>query len=65
MTLTLPGFIFFTHFSSDPDEELVMEQFKLNTLRLLLSKIYWKKGNNCCFTDHVKKNFDVGMYLDV
>ena len=29
--------------------DVVMKQFKLNILRLLLSKIYWNKGNNCCF----------------
>ena len=29
--------------------------FKLNIWRLLLSKIYWNKDNNCFFTDWVKK----------
>ena len=27
-----------------------------NILILLLSEISWNKGNNCCFTDCVKKN---------
>ena len=45
----------FSH-SSDCDEiHVVMKQSKLNILRLLLSKIYWNKGNNCCFTDCIKK----------
>ena len=62
LTLTLPagsqgqrkakpvGFIFSHTF---PD--LAIKQIKLNILRLHLSKMYWNKGNNCCFTDCVKK----------
>ena len=43
------------HFSSDQDEIwCVDKQFKLNIPRLLLSKIYWNKGDNCCATDCVK-----------
>ena len=33
----------------------LMQQFKLNVLRLLLNRIYWNKENNCCFTDCVQK----------
>ena len=33
---------------------VVMKQFMLNYVRLLLSKVYWDKGSNCCFTDCVK-----------
>ena len=36
--------------------DVVRNQFKLNILRLLLSKICWNKGNNCCFADCVKKH---------
>ena len=35
--------------------DVVMMQFKLNILRLLLSKIYWNKGNICRFIDCFKK----------
>ena len=46
--------------------DVVIKQFKLNTLRvrLLLSMIY--ENNNCCFTDSMKKNpFNIRMHLDV
>ena len=33
---------------------VVMKRFKLNILRLRLNKIYWNKGNNCCFIDCMK-----------
>ena len=35
--------------------DVIMKHFKLNILRLFLSKIYWNKGNNCCFTDCLEK----------
>ena len=35
--------------------DLAMTQFKLNILRQLLTEIYGIKGNNCCFTDCIKK----------
>ena len=41
-----------------------MKQFKLNVLWQRLSKIYWNKGNDSCFTDCVK-DLNVGMHLDV
>ena len=43
------------HFSYDLDEICCDNQFKLNILRPLLSKIYGNSGNNCCFTDNMKK----------
>ena len=43
----------------------VVNQFKLNILMLILSQIPVMKGNNCCFTDSVKKDFNVGMHSDV
>ena len=36
--------------------DVPMKQFKVNTLRLRLSKIDCKKGNNCGFSDCVKNN---------
>ena len=44
--------------------QVVIKQLKLNILRLFLSGIYWKKGNNCCFTDR-KKNLNVGILSNV
>ena len=32
-----------------------LKQFKLNSLILFLREIQWNKGNNCWFTDCVKK----------
>ena len=34
---------------------VVIKQFKLNILRLLMSRIYGNKGYDCCFTNSVKK----------
>ena len=53
------GFCFFFFFSHNfhliiMNFDVVMKQFKLNTLRLHLSKIHFNKGNNCCFNDCVK-----------
>ena len=75
VSLTLPGghkvspkqnllasFFFHTFQLMRMNFDVVMEQFKLNILRLLLSKLYRKNGNNCCFTDCAKK---LGMYSDV
>ena len=33
----------------------VVKQLKLNILSRGFSKIYWNKGNNCCFTHCIKK----------
>ena len=35
--------------------DVVVKQSKLNILRLLLSKSFGNKENNCCFTDCVQK----------
>ena len=35
--------------------DVVLKQFKLNILILLLNDIYWKKENNCYFTEYIKK----------
>ena len=51
--------------------DVVMSQFKLNILRLLLRKSYWKKRNTFerkeipAALQTVSKNFNVGMHLDV
>ena len=36
--------------------DMVLKQFKLNSLTLLLNEIERNKGNNCCFTDLTKTN---------
>ena len=48
-------FIFFCTFHLIIIFDVVMEQFKLNILRLLLSKIDDKKGNTRCYTDCINK----------
>ena len=35
--------------------DVLFKQFKLNILIQVLSEIQWNKGNNCCFTDCIKK----------
>ena len=42
-----------------------MKQIKLNILRLPLNKFHGNKGSKCCFTDCIKKPFNVGMHSDV
>ena len=59
------GFIFSPTFHVIRTFDVVMKQFRLNSLGLLLSHICWKKGNKCCFPDYVKQIFNVGMRLDV
>ena len=50
------GLISFTHFSTDQDEIwCVLKQLKQDIPALVLSEIYWNKGNHCCFTDLVRK----------
>ena len=44
---------------------MVMEQFKLNILRLLLREICHIMQNNCCFTGYIKKKKNVGMNLEI
>ena len=56
---------FLTHFSTDQDKIwYLLNQFKLHILILFLSEIYWNKGNNCCFTDHIT-NFNVDLHSDI
>ena len=44
------GFIFsHTFHLSRMKFDVVMKQFKLNIVRLLLSRIYGNEGSNCCF----------------
>ena len=45
--------------------DVVMKQFEQHIWRLLLSKIYWKKGNEFCSTNCIKKTFNVSVYLDI
>ena len=59
-------FYFLILFSSDQDEiwcgvETVQVEHPEN---LLLSRIYWNKGNNSCFTDCIK-NFHIGIHFEV
>ena len=50
LTLTLPEGLVWMKCN------VVNKQFKLSILRLILNKIYWNEGNNCCFTvSKVKK----------
>ena len=44
--------------------DVVMKQLKLNILRLLLSRMYWNKGNNCCLLTTFNKK-SVGMHSDI
>ena len=51
----LLGFIIsYTFHFTRTEFYVVLEPIKLNIPRLLLSKIYWNKRNNCCFADSVK-----------
>ena len=43
---------------------MVLKQFKLNIPILLLSEIYWNKGNNCCLLI-LSKSLNVGMLSDI
>ena len=43
---------------------VVLKQFKLDICILLLSEIYWIKGNSCCFSDSIK-NLNISMHSDV
>ena len=57
------GFIFsHTFYLIEIKFDVMMKQSKLNILTLLFSKICWNKGNNCCFTDCMKK---IGMHIEV
>ena len=49
------GFIFMHTFHLIWMKFDVVKRFKLNIVRLLCSKIYWNKGNHCCFTDCIKQ----------
>ena len=45
--------------------DVAVDQFQLNILQLLLSKIYWNMGNNWCFTDGIKTTFYAGMHSNM
>ena len=60
------GIIFLTHFSLIRMKfDVMMKQFKLNILRLLLSKIYFHKGNNCFFYWLHPKQINISVHADV
>ena len=44
--------------------DVMLKQFKIDVPILLLSEIYCNEGNNCCFTECLKKIY-VGMLSDV
>ena len=60
------GFIFLHTLNwSGSDLIVVLKQLKLNILLLLLKEICSVMGSNCCFTECVKENLDIGLYSDV
>ena len=82
LTSTLPGghkvstkqnlLVSFSHTLSSDEDEICCgdEEFNLNILRLLLSKICGNKRNRCCYTDCViktqeTKKISIGMHSDV